>query len=279
MAVTHLALTTDTTQSAIKSGCTWSTGINRLVWTKPSDTIAGFAFNAQAWRAVFLQRSSIDNHTPNGLGGPQFYSTTRKTPPTDSLWTTLFSTVIGLEGDWPTTFEEVVPHSTFYYYRLIFIAAPDGVSSNGKELDSNVATIVQPFDLSICQQPPACTVPQGCTPRLVWDVPQLYLPFITGSHVAASDPCCGSAPTNGCYKIAADLTQVPNTQTVDVYKSTVGPDSLVKVVTSANLTCAGCGNSCWYDSAAGYHGPIWYQFQAVRTNGSVIPSNIVQLSY
>lgn len=255
------------TKSCSGSVNTWTNGTNRLDWT--AINIEGI--EPYENKAMFLQRSSINNNKPNATHNHyiRVISGLPLNPDTDTFWTTIktWRDAELVFNVFPTFYEDTVPHSTFYYYRLIIMAAH--IPSIADELDSNIATIVQPFDLSVCSTD-ACTIPQNCnTPRLVWDAPVFTVPFINGTHTVAG--LCNGA--NNLYRINVNYTSTPAPLTYDVYKSTVGPDSLALVVTNAAL------NACndWYDSDPSH--TIWYQFRANRPNGSVIPSNILQLSY
>ncbi len=252
------------TKSCDTGSNVWTTGTNRISWTDPADVLGN-----PNWRGAFIQRSSVASNMPGLL---DLYNTTNKAPPIDTAWDTVFSwTRLGGVEPWPRDFSESVQHSTFYYYRGIFIAAPDGGSSLGTELDSGVMWIVQPFDLSICSTDSCGQVPQ-CPVRLVWDAPMFTVPFITGSHVGQSE--CGGS--NGCFKIRVTWPYTPAPLSYDVYRSSVGPDSLALV---ANTSTSPLNvNNDWYDSDGSFH-TMWYQFRALRPNSSVIASNIVQITY
>lgn len=246
----------------------WTDGTNRLDWT---------AINVEGVepyenKALFLQRSSVDNNKPNATHNHyiRVISGLPLNPDADSLWTTI-KTWRDAELDFnvfPTFWTETASHSTLYYYRLVLMAAHNAGIAD--ELDSNIATIVQPFDLSICTVD-ACTIPQNCR-TLLWDAPVLTVPFITGTHCPCADTGCAQGPW---YKITVNWTYTPAPVSYDVYKSTVGPDSLVLAANTATSPLNACNE--WFDSELAH--TAWYQFRANRPNGSVINSNIVQISY
>lgn len=112
-----LKLTVTTPQVASKT-CSggvnsWTTGINRITWPKVDRSSVEFA-------DIYLQRSSVDNLPPYF---PSVIATNvGPGPKSDSLWTTIrhFTNAEMAHPNEPTTYDDVVPHSTFYYYRLIF---------------------------------------------------------------------------------------------------------------------------------------------------------------
>lgn len=243
---------------------TWSNGTNHLVWDLPTA-----ALQLSAYMAMWLQRSSVDNtrmypqiETPNVPAAL----------PDDSFWSTIkqWSNSDIDKNNPPLAWDDTdIPHSTFYYYRLILHYSFSSTSPPFTQVNWKAATIVQPFDLSICTTD-TCTIPQGCQ-TLVWDAPVLTVPYITGSHVP---DCGGGAP--GCYKVHVNWIYTPVATDYDIYKSNSSPNSLSLVANTATSPLN--GNNDWYDSDLADR-TMWYQFRANRANGSVIPSNIVQISY
>ncbi len=248
----------------------WHDGINRLTWNKIDRT--AFAYNY-----LCLQRSTVDNVPP------YFPSYTQvnvpQGPKPDTLWTKVREWQNGeiIAGSEPASYDDVVPHSTFYRYRIIWQvrASLPGPNDTVSEIDSGICTVVQPFDLSICTTD-SCTIPQQCTNRLVWDVPILYVPFITDiTHVPASTCCSDPCDGAGCYKITHNWTSTPNNPTEYwVYKSYDGVNFVKRTV--APFVAANTLTD-WYDSDS-HHG-IFYRFDAQRPHGSIIPSQVAYATY
>ncbi len=223
---------------------------------------------------MYLQYSAIDNNRPKP-SGPSFYHTVlgRTTPEPDSFWTTLRTwgnSELPTVGAWPTTYQHLnVPHSTLYYYRLIFIVLRE--NDTPWELDSNVAVVVQPFDLSVCSTDACPPVAQAnCTTRLVWDAPILYVPFISITHVPQTE--CG--PSTGCYKVTVAWPYTPTPTDFTVYKSTDSGVTFNAVSTPFVYNPVALS---WYDSDSAHRRD--YYLVANRPNGSTIKSNIVTGTY
>lgn len=250
---------------------TWTKGKNTLAWDMPDA-----ALSLAAYIAIWIQRSSIDNtrmypqiETPN----------VPATLPDDSFWTTVkhWTDAEINKNDLPKTWDDVdVPHSTFYYYRLIMHYSFSSASPPYTQVNWKAATIVQPFDLSICTVD-SCTNPQQCpNDRLVWDAPALTVPFITGtSHVSGSPGTC-CTPAGGCYKIDYSFPYTPPATSIQVWKGS-SPSTLTYRTDIVPTYCAALTGGSWFDGDT-THG-IYYKFVAVRANGSEIPSQTVFITY
>ncbi len=263
---------------AVKSGCTWTDGQNVLTM----GTFPISAFGCEV-RKLYLQRSKTHNVVIPVPGIPPVRNSLDGLLPSpnslaepDLGWSIIKSwneTDIPNSGVFPIVYSETVPHSTFYYYRLSLVFRKHLLQQNGQpyvpnignQWDSNIATIVQTFDLSICETD-ACTIPSGCsTPRVVWDAPELGIPIINAiSHI----PCC--APCGlACYRIDFSWPYASNIPTSYlVYKSYDG-------VTFSNQATA--LTSPWYDSDPA--NKIYYRFVAVLQSFSTAAGNTVVGTY
>ncbi len=260
----HLTATaTPATKSCSNGVNTWTNGINHLVWPQMDRSTLDYV-------GVYLQRSTVDDKIPYFPSWTQNVAAAGPRP--DSLWTTLLTWISTNKAEVPPkAYDDVVPHSTFYYYRLIFQLRTSGTSPPFSEFDSGCVTAVQPFDLSICSTD-SCTVPQQCTNRLVWDAPQLYVPFITAITHVGSAECDGAT---GCYKITYNWTTTPKNPTEYwVYKS-YDSITFTKVAVVPFVSANTVYN--WYDSDT-HHG-IFYRFDAQRPFNSVISSQVVFATY
>lgn len=173
------SMTTQGTIPAVRNtDGSWTVGTNVLTLGVPPNGPLGFEVHR-----IYLQRATThDIIEPLAQGAPRdsldglMPSPSNLFPP-DLSWVILrtWNEAQIAQTTWPTNYSESAPHSTFYYYRLSLVfrkhlLQQDGtpyVPNIGQQFDSNIATIVQPFELNICGSP------KDCQPRLTWDGPVL----------------------------------------------------------------------------------------------------------
>lgn len=256
--------------------CSWTNGTNTLT----STTFPLTAFGAQI-RRLYLQRATTHNIVlPAPGASPVRNSLAGYLPSPDSLgepdlaWVivkTWNETDIPDSTVFPITFSESAAHSTFYYYRLSLVWSKFGnVQQIGSQWDSNIATIVQPFNLSICQTD-LCVIPQGCR-TLVWDAPQLGIPIITGIVRTSPTTCC-SIPCDGtgCYRVSYAWPYSSNLPVTYWISKSYDGTTFSPYVAQASTS------GSWDDSDPAHL--IYYRFDAQLASNSIVAGNVFRATY
>lgn len=229
-----------------------STGINRLAWPE----VAGFNLGTFDTKKLYLQRSGNSKSIP---GAPlHLWVTTSTSPPADANWITIASWPDASIA--PLSYDDTVPNSTFFYYRLCLVIKKTGTTSPFLELDWNAATIVQPYLLKPTQIP-------GST-RLTWSPPFPVL----GSWLWCPSGCDRCVP-GAHYAVYYALPSQDGRAlaSLSVFKSYDGANYSNVAAIPLNQP------SPWCDADPSHN--IAYFFRAQYNDGTLVDSNGINVSY
>lgn len=235
-------------------------GTNVLNWAVPPTTGAGDP-QTFAWRALFLQRS-VNVDVPGPFGPYVFNHVTtlsalnhRLVPGVNGRWNTIrtWTTAELPQGSWPLQYSESVPHTTWYYYRLIYMARSnaDGTGT-GIQYEWNHAYIVQPGVL-------AGTKSGDSPTHLTWDAPLLVDPNFSFTITPSTDPACGNPVCKWALRWTWPFVTQPSSYVLS--KSYDGTNYYLAATLSPSFT------QPFYDNDQ--HATIYYKMQAHATDGFI----------
>jgi hypothetical protein len=174
-----------------KNKLTWDLPI---VWASPPNIGDGVLVSYH-YRALFLQRSASAFNIP---AAGRNYLTTHSVPLIEARWKTIRAwdnselpggPELVDPSTFPVTYEDPVTLSTFYYYRLIFIGRASATVGQYKQLNWNVAKIVQPYVVNGGQMHDQNHDPVNFT-RLNWDAPTFVDPNFNFTVIRSTSNAC-----------------------------------------------------------------------------------------